>query len=67
MYSREELFYSSFNGVPKHSKTDYEMLNKLTIADILKSSTAKKKKMQIPDDDDFVKNMIKIEHKKQKQ
>ena len=44
-YTREELFYSSATGVPKHSRKEYNNLNnKMTASDVIKNSVAKRKR-----------------------
>ena len=37
--------FSSYSGVPKHSKSDYEYLNKMSIQTIFKDAVEQKKKV----------------------
>lgn len=61
-FTKEQLFFSSATGVPKHSKKDYEYLNNAKVGDIFKSAISENKKAQVDTDfEDQFKNMIKIE------
>ena len=67
-YTTEQLFFSSAKGIPKHSKKEYEYLNKMTFNEILESSTGSTKVKEISaSGNEQIHNMIKIEAKKKYQ
>lgn len=66
--SREQLFFSSATGKPKHTKADYkEHLEDISMNKLLENAIGERKKVQFEETDDQFKNMLKIEAKKEQQ